>query len=267
MPLKKYARKRVFRKKTTKTSKPVVSKAVKAYVKRSINVAAENKQDYRSLGADLSNIIGAAPSYLISVLPNNIAQSTDQGGRVGNSITPVKSTIRLSLNMRDYSSLTNTRQLSQMVTIMVFKLKAGSFANVTPSYTDFFSRMFQFGNSASGLANTPMDHLRTINKDLFTVKWRKTFKLGYASPVGGGASGTGISPVPSNDFDYHRFVTIPNVQRWMKKSLKFDDATRGNTVTNDNLWMCAFCAPVDGSFFTSTPIRIEGDQHTEYQDQ
>lgn len=263
MPSKKYARKRVFRKKTTKTGKPVVSKAVKAYVKRTINVAAENKTDYNSLTNNVSNVINNAPSYLFSLMPINSAQGSTSGSRIGNRINVVKSQLLLSITCKDYTVATNSRQLAQLLTIVVFKMRQNSIA--APTYANTFGRWFQLGASAAPLDNTPMDHIRHINKELVDVKFRRTYKMGYGAGVPGSSVGTtGYQAVPNNDFKYHQFVKI-NTSRFMKKTHIYDDA-QGTSPTNDNLWICAYCAPADNSLFTSTPLFITGDHYIEYQD-
>ena len=254
------------RKKNPKT-KPTkgVTPAVKKFVNRTLNKAIENKYDYQNTTVDISNVLGSVNPYFNNLNCSVAQAAPGQGGRIGNRITVKNAILKGSMNMRDYSSLTNSRQLDQMVTIVVFKLRS-YLVGTNPTNANFFSRMFQLGSSATGLLNLPIDHIRRYNKDLMQVKAVRHFKLGFSQPTANfGATGTTGNIAPNNDFSYQRFFSIP-LTKFYKKTQIFDDDNGAAGARNDNLFFMVFTAPVDGSAFTSTPISLTWDWELTYED-
>ena len=238
-----------------------VSTAVKKYVNRSLNKTIENKFDYNTATSDISNQLASSPYF--QPLNWQTTQGTGQGNRIGNRLTVKNAVLTGSLNMKDYNAYSNSRQLDQLVTIVVFKLRT-YLAGTNPTYSNTFSKMFQMGNSSAPLANTPLDHIRKFNKDIFQIKAVRRFKMGYSGAIINGASGTGTQPVPNNDFNYQRFFKIP-LTKFYKKTQIFDE---GGAVDarNDNLFFMVYCAPADGSVFTSTPLSLTWDWEAQFED-
>ena len=239
----------------------------KAQVARMIGRRIEDKYDYQSNspGQDVSNIVASGSPYFNQLNVAVTQASPGQGGRIGNKITVKNAIIKGSINFKDYSSLSNSRCLDQLVTVVIFKCRT-YLAGTNPTTANFFSRMFQLGSSATGLSNLPIDHLRRFNKDLMMVKAVRHFKMGYSSNfTGGPAATTGQQPVPNNDFKYQQFFRIP-LTKFYKKTQIWDDATGASDSRNDNLFIMCFTCPADGSAFTSTPLLINWDWELTYED-
>lgn len=236
--------------------------ATKADVKRMMSRQLEDKIYYDNTAAqDVSNIISASPYF--QTLNYRVAQGLGQEGRIGNRVTHKSATLRGSINFKDYSSLSNSRQLLQLVTLVVFKVKNYQ-TGTNPTYANFFDSMFQIGSSSTGLTNTPIDHIRKLNTDIMTVKAIRKFKMGFSSPwVGATAQGTGSQPNPNNDFAYQRFFSI-NLGKMYKKTQIFNDTT--TDANNDNLFFMIYTAPADGGAFTSTPLNVVWDLEQRYED-
>jgi len=236
----------------------------KRQVARMIGRRIEDKMDYDTGNVDISNTLAAAP--FLQNLNYGVVQGDEQNERIGNKITHKSAVLKGSLVMRDYSSLSNSRQLDQLVTIVVYKVR-NYIAGTNPTYANLFSRFFQLGNSATTFTNTPIDHLRRFNKDLIQVKAVRHFKMGYSTTVTGGTAsgGVGSQPVPNNDFKYQQFFKI-NCTKFLKKTQMFDDNSGASDARNDNLFFSVFCCPADGSVFTSTPINLVWDYEQVYED-
>lgn len=268
MPRKYVKRTRRPTKRTRKPRKRTGKGYVtKAQVARMIGRRIEDKYDYSgTMEQDVSNQIGAAPYFqnLNWGSIGYITQGVGQGQRLGNRITVKNAVLKGSIVMRDYNSLNNSRELDQIVTLVVFKLKT-YLAGTNPTYANTFSRMFQQGSTAGPLTNGVGDHLKRWNKDVFTIKAVRRFKMGYSGTHAGGATGNGLQPVPNNDFKYQQFFRIP-LTKFYKKTQIWDDAYGQSDPKNDHLFMMIYCAPADNSFFTSTPIHVTWDWEGTYED-
>ena len=235
----------------------------KKQVARMIGRNIEDKYDYNFANSEISNQISNSPYF--TQLNWTTAQGNTQGTRVGNQLRVKSAVVKGSLNMRDYSALTNSRELGQLVTLVVFKLKT-YLAGTNPTYANTFSRMFQQGNTAVPLTNYPLDHIRTFNKDVFTIKAVRRFKMGFSYPTPNfGSVAPAGTIAPNNDFKYQQFFRIP-LTKFYKKTQMFDDTSGAADARNDNLFMMVFCAPADGSAFTSTPLSISWDWEGKFED-
>jgi len=225
----------------------------------------ENKISYANRQKDdIANAFASAPYFY--QINYACTQGVSQEGRVGNRITHKSATLKGSINMRNYAAETNSRQLAQLVKLVVFKVKAYQ-TGVNPTYANFFSKMFQLGSTSTGLSNDPIDQIRKLNSDIMTVKAVRTFKMGFASSQTGitaSSTGVGTAPVPNNDFSYQRFFNI-NLSKAYKKTQIFDDLSPSNA-NNDNLFFMVFTCPADGSGFMSTPLQITWDLEQVYED-
>lgn len=249
--------KRNYRKRTGK------GYATKADVKKMMSRNLENKIFYQNAQEDqISNALITAPYFnQINYQPH---QGVGQSGRIGNKITHKSGTLKGTIHFRDFNSLNNSRQLAQLVTLVVFKIKNYQ-TGINPTYLNFFSKMLQLGDSSIGLTNTPIDQIRKLNTDIMTVKAIRRFKMGFASGQQGitAANTVGAAPVPNNDFSYQRFFSI-NLNKAYKKTQIFNDTTVD--ANNDNLFFMVYTCPADGNAFTSTPLSITWDLELNYED-
>ena len=265
MPRKYVKRTRRPRKVTRRPRKRTGSGYVtKKQVARMIGRRIEDKYSYQTASAnDVSNPLLTAPYF--NQLNWAVSQGTGQGDRMGNKITVKNAVLKGSLNMKDYSSLSNSRELNQLVTLVVFKLR-NYVAGSNPTYSTLFSRFFQQGDTATTFGNVPIDHIRRFNKDLMMVKAVRHFKMGFSSytAVSGGPAIAGTI-APNNDFKYQQFFKIP-LTKYYKKTQMWDDTSGASDARNDNLFFAVFCCPADGSAFTSTPLAISWDWEGTYED-
>ena len=265
MPRKYVKRTRRPRKTTRRPRKRTGTGYVtKAQVRKMINKEVEDKHFYQYPfdPVTISNVLPPLAPFFNN-LNYQVPQGTGQGDRVGNRITHKYATLKCSINFRDYSSLTNSKQLAQLVTLVVFKIKNYQ-TGINPTYSNFFSKMFQLGNTSQPLTNTPIDHIRSFNKDIMTVKAVRRFKMGFSQWVNGTAQ-VNSTALPNNDFDYQKFVSI-NLTKCYKKTQIFNDGIAPNDVQNDNLFFMVYCCPADGSAFTSSPLSLTWDLEQIYQD-
>ena len=237
----------------------------KAQVNRMINKEVEDKTFYQYPfnPVEIANVLPPLEPFFNN-LNYQVLQGTGQGDRIGNKITHKSAWLKCSLNMKPYSALFNSRQLAQLVTLVVFKVRNYQ-TGVNPTYSNFFSKMFQLGNTSVPLTNKPIDHIRPFNQDIMDVKAVRRFKMGFSGQNSNTSTGPGTSPVPNNDFDYHKFVSI-NLTKFYKKTQIFNDGIAPNDAHNDNLFFMVFCCPADGSAYTSTPIELTWDLSMKYQD-
>ena len=270
MPRKYVKRTRRPRKGTRKPRKRTGTGYVtKRQVARMIGRRIEDKVTYQSGTTDIANTLAAAPFLqqlnFAPIQGSTLAGYGNAEQRIGNRITVKNAVLKGSLNMKDYSSLSNSRQLDQLVTIVVYKVRS-YVAGTNPTYSNLFSRFFQLGSTAATFTNTPIDHLRRFNKDLIMVKAVRHFKMGF-STYSGVAGGPAIAATiaPSNDFKYQQFFKIP-LTKFYKKTQIFDDQSGAADARNDNLFFSVYCCPADGSAFTSTPISMTWDLEQTFED-
>lgn len=236
----------------------------KAQVNRMINREVEDKVFYQFPfdPVSISNVLPPLAPFFNN-LNYQVLQGTGQGDRVGNKVTHKAGTLKCSLNVRPYNALSNSRQIPQLVTLVVFKIR-GYQTGVNPTYANFFSKMFQLGNTSQPLTNTPIDHIRPFNKDIMDVKAVRRFKMGMSERVDNSPA-AGAYIAPNNDFDVQKFVSI-NLTKFYKKTQIFNDGIAPNDAQNDNLFFMVYCCPMDGSAYTSTPIDLTWDLQLKYQD-
>ena len=112
----------------------------KKQVARMIGRSIEDKYDYNFANSDISNQISSSPYF--TPLNWNTAQGNTQGTRLGNQLRVKSAVVKGSINMKDYSAFSNSRQLDQLVTLVVFKLKT-YLSGTNPTYANTFSRCFR----------------------------------------------------------------------------------------------------------------------------
>ena len=265
MPRKYVKRTRRPRKATRRPRKRTGAGYVtKRQVARMIGRRIEDKYTYQTLSnVSISNTLAAAPH--LQQLNFGMSQGTGQGDRLGNRITVKNAVLKGSINLADYSSLFNSKQLDQLVTIVVYKVR-NYVAGTNPTYSTLFNRFFQTGDTAATFTNTPIDHIRRYNKDLIMVKAVRHFKIGAATQISGvTGSGTGAGPFPNNDFKYQQFFKIP-LTKYYKKTQIFDDSAGSGDAKNDNLFFSVYCCPADGGAFTSSPLTLTWDLEQTFED-
>lgn len=222
---------KIMKRKQYKKSVSAVSPVVKSYVKRMLSVRAEDKvapnisqspTSCSPMSATLINPINLANVW-------NIAQGTQQGNRIANSLSPK------SWRLKGYFAVPWGTNVSVPMLIKMYVLKQRSGYGSPTSSTTFY----QNGNSSLAPTSTFNDMLKSVNGDIYTLYTTRTFKLGTASldPTLNGTS--------NNDFKNIAPFNI-NCLKYQNHTMKYSDATLANP-TNAGLYFCYTVCRADGS--------------------
>lgn len=240
-------KKRVYRKKSLfkkKIVKPMLkSKQFKTAVKNVIHRMAENK----TVTADAVNEsitpcrgVGSAP-YFINLLPL-ITQGVQQGQRVGNQIRIVKNHIKGYINLLPYSATTNPYVCPIMVKMWVVSWKFANPAFSQPALVDF-STFFQRGSATTNFQGNPLDMIRDVSSDSWTVHKTRSFELSSSLQTSNSTPGTNaLYQNPSGAWSIRYSFNLGKYA----KTLKYDD-TISNNVTNKNLYLIIQTVRADGT--------------------
>jgi len=207
-----YKRKRSFKKKRfyKRSATRKVPKKVRTYVKKVVARQIQNKTTQRAVDQiSYTNVIANTDVY--TLMPS-ISQGTGQADRDGNKIRLRKAYLRLSAAAA--TGLTS----SQYVDIYIFKNKYGTAAPSAPDMVKFLEN----GNATVSYNGLPVNRLRPINPDIFTLKKKMTLLL--AAPTTG-ASGS-LQPTA---------YRVADLTSCFKKIWHYDDVAVGPT--DESLFM------------------------------
>jgi len=227
---KRPIRKKVYRK------KPIVSKAVKSYVKRTISANIENKVhvDY-AVNQSITTASGGSAITHRQLLPSLI-QGVSSGQRIGNNIKVKSAVIRGSVNLLAYNITTNPVIIPAYVMVWVLrsKLKNQGFGASNAPHD-----LFDAGNSTVGPQGNLLDTMFPINSQSWICCYKRKIKLGAT---------TNVSPV--NGFADMSSYSVPFTISYGKhiKTLKYDDSTTGgqSIPVNTNLNIVFTCVSASG---------------------
>jgi len=229
---KRSIRKRVYRK------KPVVSKAIKTYVKRTISSNIENKihVDY-TINQNIVTASGGTNFTHRGLLPA-LSQGTSANQRIGNEVKVKSAIIRGSVNLLPYNAVTNPNNVPAyvMVWIVRSKLKNQLFSS-SNAPNDFFDT----GSSSIGPQGNLLDTMFPINKQSWICYYKRMFKIGAGVTTGGTISG-----YPDNSSFSAKFYI--NYTKHLKKLKYADTVTGAQTIpVNTNMNIVYQCVSVDGA--------------------
>lgn len=233
-------RKIVRRRKATKKG-PFRGRKFNTAVKRVIHRMAENKNVISSAANQTiqpCDGVTAVP-YKLNLLPP-IAQGTSQAQRIGDSVRIVGNTINAYINLLPWNATTNPYSCPIIVKMWVVSWKYANVGYTEPALTDF-NNFFELGSNSTNFIGNPLDMLRAVNKDVFTVHTTKQFELSCAP--GWNASITNAI-YPNLSGVMSKKVTF-NVGKYVK-SLKFNDAAT-DYATNHNLYLITQTVKADGT--------------------
>lgn len=133
-----------------------------------------------------------------------IANGVGQDQRIGDECKIKGQYINWLLQANDYNATTNPTPMPQVVTIWVIKPKIGNQYGLSVSLftagsnSNFFETQ---SNADSGFTGSLVDMLRKVDKDNYTVLYKRTYKIGWA----GALSTTDVAATHQNN-DYKQFV-------------------------------------------------------------
>lgn len=191
--------------------------------------------------------------YVLSGWQGNVwslSQGDQQGQRVGNKIKMkrwiIKGQIQPHEGGQSYSEASYLKGSYQGYATIYFGRRVDT-GNVDAPLTKFL----ESGNSAVNPLGSSTEMMLPVNKDLYKVYYRKTFKLGAAW---GGSAGTEQSP--NNDFNLVRTFGFDVCKLILKnRILKFNDtdvATSDRDLSRLALW--AVWRPAIGSLANPNPL-------------
>lgn len=184
--------------------------------------------------------VTAAP-YFLNLLPS-IAQGVAQSQRIGNEVRITKNTISGYINLKPYSATNNPYTCPIIVKMWVVSWKYANTAFTTPSLTDF-ATFFERGSATSNFIGNPLDMLRAVNKDAWTVHRTKTFELSSSNVTGTpAATVSAINQNPSSLWSHKYYFSLGKYA----KSLKYNDGLP-NTTSNRNLYLVIQTVKADGT--------------------
>lgn len=216
-----------YSKKTS--SSRAVAPAVKKYVARKLAKISEVKTVVTTLSdlqtgnyAQIKPYIQDPGCNMISLTEaiDNVGQGTGQGDRIGNKIT-IKKNIFKGYMYAINNTLTGG--LPTNVTLYIGRLKVG----ISTPTNAAIAQMFQAGDTTFAPTDDNRASLYGINKNLWTVFFRRTYKIG-------GATSTSANAIPANN-DYkalqHFYV---NLSKFIPRTINYNDGN--NVSTNAGLY-------------------------------
>jgi len=228
-------RTKTYRKKRSrKYKKPFkkVAKKVRTYVKREIGRQLPNKKVQRKLEEQqFTNLVDVA--YVYTLMPS-IQQGVGQADRNGNTIRLKKAILRMCV------TADNGYPNNFYCDMFIFTMKSG----ITPPTTGQLVRFLEDGNSAVGYQGRVLDGLRPLNRDLFTVKFRKRKVMGSLVVAGNGPNGGDMARAT---FTMQKDITSLFAKRWT-----YEDSA--NAPTNCNVFIS-----IAGTDMAFQAVRIFGE--------
>lgn len=218
-----------------------VSTKVRRYVKREIHRQIEGKE-ITSYAVNNSIAVpqsGGQSIFKIPLIPA-IAVGGTTNQRIGNSIRPRQCYIKGHVNIKEYNSATNTQPGPIWVRMLLIKALNVTYQGGSPGELD--TQIWKGNGTGLGCQSNMLDQCLEVNTDLFRKLYDKKFK------IGAGAN-TSTGPVGSNYYFDNSPMSKPffiNWGKYVKKLLKFNDATNGNSVQNDNLYLLFIPSTADG---------------------
>lgn len=260
--------KRVYRKRTTKRTKPItkVAKVVKSYVKKEIARQAENKviniQQAREFGSYLdSNTMNVFPMTPYPTLFPAPTLGTASNNRIGNQIRTRKVMLNYVLRPTVYSVANNPNPVPVHVQMYLGYVKQSSGVIPTSSEFNFF---YNNGSSSFAPSATLADLISQENKDRFTILKKWTHRVAFANYAGSGGQ-LAWQTNANNDFK-SSIVKKLDITKMYPKILKFDDANQA--VQGRGLFLFYQAISANGNALAAgiRPVAIEFWVHLEFED-
>lgn len=150
---------------------------------------------------------------------DNVGQGVGQGDRIGNKITVKKNMFKGYIYAINN---TLTGGLPTNITMYIGRLKAG----ISTPTNSAISQMFQAGDTTFAPTDDNRTALYAINKNLWTVFYRRTFKIGGS---------TSASPNAVNNNDYKALIKFSiDVSKYHPRTINYNDGN--NISTNAGLY-------------------------------
>lgn len=255
-----------------------VSKKTRKAVKKVIMSLAEKKEITYTNGSGgvnyIVNAVNAATfnaNNVFEITPNSTtlicAQGTNQGTRIGNRVRITKAELKVAFFPAPYDATLNAVPIPQVLNMWFVKVKSLSQLKADVS-TVIQSVFFQNGSTAVGMTGDIRDYLYDVNKDVFTLYGKKTYKLGAAVYAGSGGAQVNQYNFANNDFKINHIHTIDLMKHGYPTVCEFND--NSNVAMFNPLFMVFSPNDADGGANASTtsaaPVTFNYTLNVEYVD-
>jgi len=244
---KNYRKRKPLRKK-----KPMVSEAVKSYVKQAVHTNIENKCFQVNPGQiSFGNVLESPDFNAYPCAPLSgywfISQGTGQGNRIGNIVKTRKCYLSYVLRPNPYNASTNPTPQPVEVRLMLGYVKN------TPTFAPIsgdINQLFNLGSTTTAPVGTLKDLISVYNTDYWTIKKSWTHKIGYANNAGTGAL-AGSQTFANNDFKLN-VVQRLDITNHMQKTCVFNDSSA--TTNTKNLFFMFYAVATNGQAFDNIAV-------------
>lgn len=251
-------RKIIRRRSTTK-----VSRKVRKYVKRELSRQIENKE-ITTYGVNQSLTVqqsGGPAVFKIPLIPA-VSQGTGNNNRIGNTIRPKSCYIKGFVNCKEYNGSTNITPSPVWIRLMLVKALNVTYQGGAPGELD--SAIFKGNGAALGFQGNMLDQTLEINTDLFRPLVDKKIKIGFSSAFVGGLVGTTTNYFDNSSMSRPFYI---NWGKYVKKMVKFNDSSNGNSAQNDNLYLLFAVSTCDGATNSgSIPAECHYNNYFRFED-
>lgn len=276
------SKKRIVRKALGKSWKKSVSRVVKKVISRQAEVKSFEYEASLSPCTIYGNALAGNtnPSsggsytnfYGYNVIPLHpastfidIQQGTAANQRSGNQLSIKSAKMRLVLLPRPYAQSSNPSD-SNRPTNVTFMLVSPRLSSAAPAtMCDIFGQsMFQKVGSGTpgvstsiGYTSTLFDTVRSLNKDVITVHWTRTYKIGHDSYNNNLATDDGFEYWANNDYKMNKIISF-NFTKHIPKNIRYNDNT--GAAQCRTLYLLVLLAKPDGTSYTALPSPQFGPQ-------
>lgn len=245
----KYTKKRVYKKRVYKkkihVKKPVVSLAVKKYVKKELHKELENKSVFFEITSFVGSWVGDITMKMTPLTPYTgymqIPQGVGEGNRIGNTIRTRKVMLRYVITPNQYNLTTNNKPLPCDFQLFLGNVK--QYKGVLPTASDV-GYLFNNGNSSVAPTGYLTDLISPIDKDHWSIFKTWTHKVGNSIYN----SSNGLNPnseyFANNDYKFN-IIRKMDITKYYPKVIKFDDSL--------------YSSECNGLFFFYQAIAANGD--------
>lgn len=229
--------KRQSGRKKAKTLTKGATKEMRAIAKEVVHVLAQNKHANPKIVQDALVYQTLNTSTQCHDLYPAFFQGAEQGQRVSNKIRIMKATLHLALHATQMTA--TIAPGPNYFDIYIYKYKPTDSASGI-----ILADFLQFGNTAVAYNGNSQIYsgLLGVNKDLFTLKYKKRVKLWNADEQD---PATNVPNNCYNDVCPSGTSFSIDITKMMKKNLSFNDDVSADT-QNDNLFMSIVSTAVDG---------------------
>lgn len=236
-------------------------------IKQVVSSVAETKQAYYSSGNTLTFFNSGIENVgdLLQIVPN-IANSTEQNGRVGQTIRAKSLNVRgyIKLNVNEVSD--STKLPSVICRMMVVSLKTAPNYNEAQAQATKLATLLKKGGTTTSFSGILSDIMANINTDVWTVHHDRKFYLNqsYVNSAGASPPSVIISQDVKNTVKFFNF----NV-KCKNRVLKYDEDVSSDLLpTNFSPILLVGYSYLDGSAVDtiSTNLGLQYNLTLNYED-